>query len=146
MTRSHYKTRQRDAVLACLRDVHGEHLTAQSLIDALHKQGHHASTATVYRTLDQLEADGLVRKFSAGGRRAACFEYIGELSCAEPACFHCICRECGTLIHLHCDELASLKQHIASHHGFLIDPRQTVFYGVCDACQKKAIHNSYTRA
>ena len=41
---------------------------------------------------------------------------------------------------LDCDHLLSLNKHIAEHHGFIIDPCQTVFYGRCADCLKLEPH------
>ena len=43
---------------------------------------------------------------------------------------------CGKLIHMHCDELNEIKEHLFSHHGFNINSMRTVFYGVCKDCSK----------
>ena len=66
----------------------------------------------------------------------ACYAYTGPgPEPAEPACYHCKCQQCGALIHLHCDEVEHLRLHMLDHHGFALDPRRTVFYGICEACR-----------
>lgn len=138
MAKRRYRTRQREVVVEYLRECAGAHITAQSVAQSLHDRGLPTSVATVYRTLDQLEGAGLVRRLPTPSGHAACYEYVGDSGrCTDPTCFHCACRSCGTLIHLHCDELAGLREHIAARHGFLIDPWQTVFYGTCEGCRSK---------
>ena len=51
--------------------------------------------------------------------------------------YHCKCEKCGKLIHLQCNEIESLKQHMQQHHDFQMDPHRTVFYGICGECSKK---------
>ena len=46
------------------------------------------------------------------------------------------CEKCGKLIHLQCNEVESLKQHMMEHHGFEMDSLRTVFYGICSECKK----------
>lgn len=113
-------------------------MTAQSLAQHVHDDGYSISVATVYRTLTQLEAEGTVHKMPDTRGHATCYEYIGaQQDPSEPSTFHCLCRECGAFIHLHCDELAGIREHIESAHGFRIDPWQTVFYGTCEKCLAK---------
>ena len=131
---SQYKTKQREALLRYLMTVPGEHVTAADVCAHFRGQGAAIGTATVYRHLENLVDEGLVSKYVIDGASPACFEYIGG-GCGDEPCFHCKCMRCGTLIHLHCGELAGLGQHIAAEHGFTIDPMRTVFYGVCDACR-----------
>ena len=54
----------------------------------------------------------------------------------RPSCFHCKCEKCGKLIHLHCEDVVKLEQHLMESHGFQMDPCRTVFYGICEECQK----------
>ena len=70
------------------------------------------------------------------GKTCACYQYIdSERGCHNH--FHLKCLSCGRLIHLDCDHLAEISDHIAKEHGFQIDSSQTVFYGICSNCSKK---------
>ena len=65
----------------------------------------------------------------------ACFEYTGADSHAHgDACYHLKCEKCGRLIHLSCDEMGCMGSHLLTEHGFKLDPRRTVFYGLCSEC------------
>ena len=135
---SQYKTKQREALLSYLMSVPGEHVTAGDVCAHFRESGASIGTATVYRHLEKLVDEGIVNKYLIDGSSPACFEYVGGGAHGEEVCFHCKCERCGTLIHLHCGELAGIGAHLASHHGFTIDPMRTVFYGVCDACRGAA--------
>ena len=37
-----------------------------------------------------------------------------------------------------CSHLAPLYRHLEEEHGFSIDPRRTLFYGVCRRCREAA--------
>ena len=92
-----------------------------------------AKAYILYRQLDKLVESGVVRKFVIDGKTGACYQYIeNEHECREH--FHLKCISCGKLIHLNCDHLMSINKHIEEHHGFIIDPSQTVFYGRCADC------------
>ncbi len=138
-----YKTKQQDAILSVLS--REQHVTADELVDALKAAGTPVSTATAYRALTRFEEEGLVRRMPTSGKRASCFEYLGQRGDdAMPISVHCECRECGRIIHLRCHELDSLKEHIAAKHGFDIDPWQTVLFGICDDCKSKKPHREET--
>lgn len=70
----------------------------------------------------------LVAKYNVDGTSSACFEYLGaEEHCHKTSCFHCKCEKCGKLIHLHCEDVVKLEQHLMDSHGFRMDPCRTVF-------------------
>ncbi len=132
-----YKTRQRELLLSYLETVPGRHVTTNDILAYLHDQGHSIGTATVYRQLERLVDEGLVNKYILDAQSPACFEYIGQSQCSvEESCFHCKCEKCGCLIHLHCDELKGIARHLERDHHFRLDPLRTVFYGLCENCQK----------
>lgn len=131
-----YKTKQRDAMIAYLESSIGTRVTASDVEETLKATGQTASRATVYRILEQLVEEGLVRKMPSSGRQAAYFEYLGtDEENATAAC--CVCRECGKLVHVHCGELTHIRQHVANEHGFAIDSRQTMLHGTCEDCLQK---------
>lgn len=130
-----YKTKQRDELLAFLKTVPGQHITARDVCQHLKQQGTPIGTATVYRQLEKLVDEGLVTKYVTDSNSPACFEYVGEHRHTPGKAFcHCKCQQCGRLIHLYCDELPGMQQHIWEHHGFAIDPIRTIFYGMCAQC------------
>ena len=133
-TGQEYKTKQKAQIVAFLESVRGEHLTAKDMQERLAAQGVQLGTATLYRQLERLVNEGTVRKYALGPGNGACFEYVGQDACTHEHCFHCMCSECGRLIHVECEQLATIAQHMIDHHGFTIDPLRTVFYGMCDKC------------
>ncbi len=47
--------------------------------------------------------------------------------------------KCGTLIHVHCEEIEEFNHHIFAEHRFKINPMRTVFYGICENCAEQDI-------
>ncbi len=133
-----YKTKQRSEVLGVLEKSNGEHITAKQVHERLEKEGSTIGSATVYRQLEKLVEEGLVRRYSLGPGEAACYSYAADESCDHDHCFHCVCTKCGKLYHVECDHLAEIAGHLASEHGFTVDPSRTVFYGICESCSKKS--------
>ena len=129
-----YKTRQKEQIIAYLTAHPGQHVTAQELSRHLEAEGTPVGTATIYRCLDQLTTDGVLRKYTIDSRTCACYEYISESEECRSH-FHLKCMKCDKLIHLTCEHLDGLAAHILEHHGFQIDTSKTVLYGLCADCQ-----------
>ncbi|MCH3954752.1 MAG: transcriptional repressor [Eubacterium sp.] len=135
MSKSEYKTRQKDAILDYLKQHPGKHVTAGSLQRLLEDKGIHIGTTTIYRTLDRLVAENQVRKYENGSGQSACYEYLNEETRCHPGEYHMMCERCGRLIHLHCEEMKKITDHIQAGHGFILDPGRTVLYGICEECR-----------
>ena len=135
--KAQYKAQQKQELLRFLETSKGSHITAADVCGHLQRQGKPIGMTTVYRQLERMVDEGLVNKYVIDATSPACFEYVGSKAHVEDAvCFHCKCDRCGTLIHLHCGELESVGKHLNEHHGFVLNPMRTVFYGLCEACAK----------
>ena len=132
-TKGGYRTRQRDTILELLKNNTDRHLSADEIADNLKKSGSSVGTTTVYRYLEKLYSEGIVRKYSADKDKAR-YTYA-EKECREH--FHLKCTECGGLFCADCEFLSGLCSHIKEDHGFAIAPSKTIFYGVCDKCSGK---------
>ena len=135
--KSGYKTRQKDILLNYLEARPGDHITAGEVCEHFRSKGETIAQATIYRRLESLVDEGILNKYVLDANTPACFEYVNPKEhVGGETCFHCKCVKCGKLIHLHCDELTELGEHLLSSHRFLLDPLRTVFYGECEECQK----------
>ena len=129
-----YHTKQKERILDLLKTCAGEHLTVSDLGKQLEENGTPVGTATIYRYLEQLTEEGVLRKYILDGKSSACYQYLGEhATCQEH--FHLKCLSCGTLFHVQCTFLDEMQAHIAAHHHFQIDHTKTVLYGYCEQCQ-----------
>ena len=128
-----YQTKQGRALVEYLRSQGSRHVSVQQIAAGLPEK---IGTATIYRQLDKLAAQGLVRKYVSDGD-PACYQYVGEdaKNCMQH--FHLKCSSCGELIHLECEEMGRLSEHILREHGFRTDPLRSVLYGTCAECLKK---------
>ena len=135
-TRLKYKTRQKEMLIDYLSSVEGEHITANDVCEFFKSQGETIGQSTIYRHLESLVDEGIINKYVIDANSPACFEYMGrESHLAGEVCFHCKCEKCGCLIHLHCDELSEIGKHLYNEHHFKLDPKRTVFYGLCENCR-----------
>ena len=129
-----YMTRQQKAVLSCIESVHGG-ASAAELAELLHARGDSVGLTTVYRQLEKLHEQGLVHKIVTddGTRYQFC-------DCRRHGldCFLIKCEQCGCVEHVDCAHLGELYGHLAEEHHFRINPRRTLFYGLCQACAQEA--------
>lgn len=136
MEKGRYNTKQREEVLSFLQGMKGEHVTVNDICNHMTTAGLSVGMTTVYRHLEKMVKEGIVKKYVLDTSSAACFEYIDKsLDCKNEGCAHLKCTSCGRLIHLHCNDLMSTKRHILEEHGFKADMTRTVIYGLCDDCQ-----------
>lgn len=127
---SGYNTKQREVIRETVESFGSRHFTVDDLMDKMSDIGR----ATVYRSLERMAQQGIVRKFSAIDGKSACWQFIDS---PDKCCnhFHLHCRVCGALIHCECSFLDEMGDHIMSHHGFELDPSATVLLGICSQCR-----------
>lgn len=129
-----YHTKQKDALLRCLERQKSRSLTVDGVCAALAEAGEPIGRSTVYRRLEELCREGRISRFAPEEGKSVTYRFIGS-DCGEDCHFHLICTECGEVTHTHCHELEALFAHMASEHGFAIDERKTMLYGVCQKCR-----------
>jgi Fur family ferric uptake transcriptional regulator len=131
-----YNTQQRKLILDYMAALGDSHVTVNQIVRYFEKNETAVGQTTIYRYLEKLADDGKIRKYilSEGG---ACYQYINdEKKCREH--FHLKCEQCGKLIHLDCNLLDEIQQHLLKKHNFQINMLKTVFYGRCRNCRSLA--------
>ena len=128
-----YNTKQKNALLECLELHKSESLTVDGVSAALEELGGKVGRSTVYRYLEQLVLEGKVSRFAPEEGKSVTYRFIGS-GCGEDCHFHLICTECGGVSHTHCHELELLFSHMASEHGFKVNEKKTMLYGICEKC------------
>lgn len=126
-----YITRQQQAVLDCMTRRQGGCATAAELTEELHRQGQNIGLTTVYRQLDKLVRQGVVHKIITD--EGAHYQFC-DCRAQHRDCFLLKCERCGSIRHLDCSHLGELYEHLLRQHGFAINPRRTLFYGLCEQC------------
>jgi Fur family ferric uptake transcriptional regulator len=128
-----YKTKQRDTILRYLQSHSNVHTNAEELAEHLKSEGNPVGKSTIYRYLDRLCAENMVRKFISPDGKGSCYQIIQE-QCHYH--YHFKCLNCGELLHVKCNSLDGISTHIQDSHGFKIDLSQTIIYGYCKKCQE----------
>ncbi|EUB16257.1 ferric uptake regulator family protein [Shuttleworthella sp. MSX8B] len=138
MKKAEYQTRQRRQLIDYMKSTGGKHFTASDVVRYCKEQELGIGMTTVYRQLDKLVSEGLVRKYLIDEKTAACFEYLGDQSKSCREHYHLKCESCGRLMHLDCQMIDAFVEHILDHHGFAINPARTTFFGLCQECRSRA--------
>ena len=107
-------TAQRQGVWDEIRSSH-EHRDAEDIYMCIRNHGVNVSRATVYRTIDVLVKNGLVRKMDLGDGRN---RYEPRLDDRHHD--HMICLETGDIIEFFNEDLEELQETIANEHGYTI--------------------------
>ncbi len=123
-------TTQRMAVFRALSD-DTTHPTADSLYSVVRRTMPSLSLSTVYRILDSLESEGLIRRVSAGNGVA---RYDANLGSHQ----HLICRVCGSMTDFEDESLSRLRCPPIQSAGFSPEELDIRVIGICRACNRSA--------
>lgn len=128
-----YNTKQKNLIYAVLEENSHTPLSCDGITDALKTRGTPVGKATVYRFIESLAQKGEIRKYIDTKTKTATFQLVDKsLNCAEH--MHLKCVNCGKLIHLGCDYMSDVSEHILKHHSFRVDNSKTVILGYCEGC------------
>jgi Fur family ferric uptake transcriptional regulator len=122
------QTPQRATLLEVIQAQRGA-FSAVELFDAARERAPRLGLATVYRTLDRLERDGVLQRL--GGSAGSADRFV--------ACdrahhhHHLICTGCGSVEET---ELCAAPpaQELKLRHGFVASSHQADVYGLCRSC------------
>ena len=112
-------TAQRQAVWDDIRDQkHTEHRDAEEIYNHIRGKGIKVSRATVYRTIDVLVKNRLIRKMDLGDGRSLFEPSTNDIY--DDRHDHMICTESGKIIEFYDQELDFLQEKIARKHGYTV--------------------------
>ena len=107
-----YHTRQKDSILALLREQEEHFLTVDEIRLRLTQDGISVGQSTVYRTVERLVADGVVSKVPSVDRSSARYCYVGRPETAAHG--KLVCLQCGATRPLECHMLDAASSAILS--------------------------------
>ena len=118
-------TAQRQAVWDDIRDQkHTEHRDAEEIYNHIRGKGIKVSRATVYRTIDVLVKNHLVRKMDVGDGRN-----LYEPRLDDEHHDHMICLDTGKIIEFFDEEIENMQKKIASKLGYKLIGHKLELYG-----------------
>ncbi len=136
MNKTTYNTKQKKIIYDFLSQNNDRLLTCDEIFDGLKEKCTPVGKATLYRFLDMLVSSGDARKIIDDTRKSAAYQLLNkEMNCDGH--MHLKCTSCGSLVHLGCEFMHSVGDHILKHHNFSIDNSKTLIYGLCSKCNGK---------
>ena len=98
----------------------------------------HYATASRRKILEILKESKdktvtVIRYVSGQGAQAA-YQYVEQgKGCCDH--LHLQCVKCGRIYHLDCAFMKEISEHIEKDHGFELQCRNSVLYGICKDCK-----------
>jgi|TARA_B100000508_G_scaffold135091_1_gene126478 Fe2+ or Zn2+ uptake regulation protein len=124
-------THQRQAIWDEL-SASDEHRDAEEIYLALYNSGLKVSRATVYRTIDVLVKNNLVRKLDLGDGRA---RYENKMDTAHHD--HLICVQCGKIEEFMDNVIENQQEVIVENLGYRLIRHIHQLFVICDECGSK---------
>ena len=136
MSKTKYNTKQKQLIYDYLVANRDKLQSCDEISDSLKTSGTPVGKATLYRFLDSLVSSGDARKIVDDGKKGAAYQLLDkDMNCHGH--MHLKCSNCGSIIHLGCEFMNSVGEHILEHHQFKIDNSKTFIYGLCCECSEK---------
>lgn len=122
-------TNQRAAILELLKH-NKAHPTANQVYEQVREKLPHISKGTIYRNLENLQEEGLVRAVPIAGTMR--FESLEECGAHD----HFICKECSNIIDIHIDQTHNnaLKALARKHPELEAEDVIISWQGTCKRC------------
>lgn len=133
-SKKNYRTAARTHITDFLKKNADRSVSVHDIMKSLEEDSFEVNISTVYRYLGKLSEEGVVNKYSSDNGEQALFQYTApSRNCDDH--LHMQCKECGRMIHLDCDFMDEITEHIMKHHGFEISCKGSVLYGICEKCR-----------
>lgn len=119
-------TKQRIEVLEIVQNK--RHVTVDQIVTHSAEYGAAIDLSTAYRTLEALNAAGLITHAHLGNGSPT-YHPVDEFPHV-----HLVCRECHTVGSIPAADLNDVVDAVESLRGFLVDTSHLVMHGRCSAC------------
>ena len=120
-------SKQRERILEMLKST-DIHPTADWIYDKLKKEFPDLSMGTVYRNLNILYEQGLIKRIDFG-------KTFDRFDANIIDHYHFICEKCGAIIDLKIPIDNSLNDKVTENTGYSTKSHKIQFYGICDKCR-----------
>lgn len=107
----------------------GDHRTVDDVLAEVREEHPDMAASTVYRTLEALEAVGVVHRVGLSGGAA-------QWHLSTHAHQHLLCESCGRVIEVSASTVRSLRDRLRREHGFVLDVSHFAIPGWCEECRQ----------
>lgn len=125
-----YKTKQKDLIIDIIKTETHEF----TIKDIYNKLNGKVGLTTIYRLVDKLVDDNKLNKY-IDKNNITYYQYLEE--CNHDNHFYLRCKDCGEMIHIDCDCIKDLSNHILKKHKFYLKHEQIIMNGICDKCMRR---------
>lgn len=127
MEKNSYKTKQKDLIVNWIKSKNNS-FTINDIYDGLNKE---VGLTTIYRLIDKLVKEGKVNK-NINELNKPTYQYLSDCTCHNH--FYLKCDNCGKLIHIDCECITELSEHILKIHKFIPNNKNIIINGICNKC------------
>ncbi len=120
-------SKQREIILDTLKS-NVVHPTAEYIYEILKKEDSKISLATLYRNLNQLAENGLIKKIDG-------LESSSHYDHNTHAHYHFICDNCKKVFDVSCDIAPDIVKKIEDETGFIVSSHDIIIHGICKNCK-----------
>ena len=124
-----YNTKQKDLIFMAIKK-HKQEFTIKDLYSELENK---TGLTTIYRLVDKMVNDGVLNKI-IGKDNVTYYQYLEK--CDHENHFFLKCEKCGDMIHIDCDCINELSDHIINEHNFKLNNEHIIINGLCKNCIK----------
>lgn len=127
-----YTTTAKSAINTVIKSFNTD-FTAKELIAKLNQSGHNFGTATIYRHIDELESQHILRRVYHDNSTAISYWYSEP--CNHDSHFDLHCTNCDRIFHVDCEHMQKFAAHVQQTHGFTMQAERVLVNGLCADCQ-----------
>ena len=125
-----YNTKQKTEIIDLIKTQ-----TKEFTVKDIHsKLGDDVGLTTIYRVIDKMLKENLLNK-NIDENNITHYQYLKE--CHEENHFYLKCDRCKNIIHIDCDCIKELKEHILNKHNFILNTDKIIIGGICENCRKE---------
>lgn len=106
-----------------------DHPTADQIYENVHRRNNSISKSTVYRNLDVLEKEGLIKRI----KLSDCDRF--DLTLKDH--YHLLCKVCNRIFDTNIKYNNEYDKKVSKETGFIIYNHSILFEGICPECQNK---------
>ena len=123
-----YNTKQKDIIVDLIKKQRQEF----TIKDIHEKIKDTVGLTTIYRVVDCMIKDKTITKYISEDK-VTYYQYLEK--CDHENHFYLKCEKCGSLIHIDCECIGELTNHILVNHEFMINREHIIINGICKKCR-----------
>ena len=131
-----YKTKNKEYIVDVLKEHEDIILSVEDIHSYLLKKNKNMNITTIYRNLEKLASNNTILKFPSENGLKSQYQ-LKNHDCAMHDHIHLQCSQCGKIIHLDCNFMTEINEHLNKYHNFDLSTQSSILFGLCEDCRKK---------